>query len=197
MARAPSRSAGRRTGARRPRRPSPAAAWEAHTNAEFVAHDVDATLRTMTARPHNLHLPTLAGGANRSEIRAFYAGHFIPHLPDDIRLELLSRTVGPDRVVDEFILEFTHDRVMDFIFPGIAPTGRPVTLPTIAIVGLRDGRVDYEHIYWDQASALRQIGKLDLPGLPVVGAEASERLRHLVRRRGAARRRAPPRRPVR
>ncbi|EQD78561.1 dienelactone hydrolase [mine drainage metagenome] len=144
-------------------------------------------MRTMTARPHNLHLPTLAGGANRSQIRAFYTHHFIPHLPDDIRLELLSRTVAPDRVVDEFILEFTHDRVMDFIFPGLPPTGRPVSLPTVAIVGLKDGRVDYEHIYWDQASALRQIGRLDAPGLPVVGAEASERLRRLVgsrRRRG-------------
>ncbi len=146
-------------------------------------------MRTMTARPHNLHLPTLAGGATRAEIRAFYTDHFIPHLPDDIRLDLLSRTVTPDRVVDEFILEFTHDRVMDFIFPGIAPTGRPVSLPTVAIVGVKDGRIDFEHIYWDQASALRQIGKLDAPGLPVVGAEASERLRRLLRpRRHRARR---------
>ncbi len=182
MPRASPRSPGRRKGSPRRRRPSPATAWEAHTNAEFAAHDVDATMRTMTARPHNLHLPTLAGGATRSEIRAFYTHHFIPHLPDDIRLELLSRTVDSDRVVDEFILEFTHDRVMDFIFPGIAPTGRPVSLPTVAIVGLKDGRVDYEHIYWDQASALQQIGKLDAPGLPIVGSEASERLRRLVRR---------------
>ena len=178
---------------RRPR--SPAAAWEAHTRAEFVAHDVDATMRTMTARPHNLHLPTLAGGASRSEIRTFYRRHFIPDLPDDIRLELLSRTVDRDRVVDEFILEFTHDRPMGFIFPGIAPTGRWVSLPTVAIVGLKDGRVDYEHIYWDQASALRQIGKLDARGLPVVGSEASERLRQLLRPR--ARRRPTRRRSAR
>ena len=194
MPRVTPRSAHRRRTTPRLRRLSPAAAWEAHTTAEFAAHDVDATMRTMTARPHNLHLPTLAGGANRSEIRAFYTHHFIPHLPDDIRLELLSRTVDADRVVDEFILEFTHDRVMDFIFPGIAPTGRKVSLPTVAIVGLRDGRVDYEHIYWDQASALRQIGKLDAPGLPVVGSAASERLRGLLRRpRG--RRRPARRRP--
>jgi carboxymethylenebutenolidase len=152
-------------------------------------------MRTMTARPHNLHLPTLAGGASRSEIRTFYRRHFIPDLPDDIRLELLSRTVDRDRVVDEFILEFTHDRPMDFIFPGIAPTGRWVSLPTVAIVGLKDGRVDYEHIYWDQASALRQIGKLDARGLPVVGSEASERLRQLLRPR--ARRRPTRRRSAR
>jgi len=194
MPRVTPRSAHRRRTTPRPRRLSPAAAWEAHTAAEFAAHDVDATMRTMTARPHNLHLPTLAGGANRSEIRAFYTHHFIPHLPDDIRLDLLSRTVDADRVVDEFILEFTHDRVMDFIFPGIAPTGRKVSLPTVAIVGLRDGRVDYEHIYWDQASALRQIGKLDAPGLPVVGSEASERLRGLLRR-SRGRRRPARRRP--
>ncbi len=138
-------------------------------------------MRTMTRRPHNLHIPTLAGGASRAEIRRFYTHHFIPHLPADIRLELLSRTVSPDRVVDEFILEFTHDRVMDFIFPGIAPTFRRVSLPTVAVVGIRDGRVDYEHIYWDQASALRQIGKLEAAGLPVVGAEASDQLRRLLR----------------
>ncbi|MHB1931493.1 MAG: nuclear transport factor 2 family protein [Thermoplasmata archaeon] len=183
MPRSAPKAARRRPRTPRPRPASAALAWEAHTNAEFAAHDVDATMRTMTARPHNLHLPTLAGGATRAEIRAFYTDHFIPCLPDDIRLDLLSRTVTPDRVVDEFILEFTHDRVMDFIFPGIAPTGRPVSLPTVAIVGVKDGRVDYEHIYWDQASALRQIGKLDAPGLPVVGAEASERLRRLLRPR--------------
>ena len=155
-------------------------------------------MRTMTARPHNLHLPTLAGGAGRSEIRSFYAHHFIPPLPDDIRLELISRTVSPERVVDEFILEFTHDRVMDFIFPGIAPTFRPVSLPTVAIVGLKDGRVDYEHIYWDQASALRQIGKLSASGRPIVGSEASERLRRLTGRpRSSGRRTTARRRPRR
>ncbi len=149
-------------------------------------------MRTMSRRPHNIHLPTLAGGANRAEIRRFYARHFIPDLPGDIRLDLLSRTVSEDRVVDEFILEFTHDRVMDFIFPGIPATFRKVSLPTVAIVGLRGGRVDYEHIYWDQASALRQIGLLDARALPVVGAEASDRLRRLLRRRVRA-----PRRPRR
>jgi len=158
--------------------------------AEFQQHDVDATMRTMVARPHLLHLPTLTGGEGAAEVRRFYRRHFIPDLPPDVRIDLISRTVDRERLVDEFILEFTHDRVMDFLLPGIAPTGKKVSLPTIAVIGIHSGKIAYEHIYWDQASALVQVGALAPGRLPIVGAEASRRLQRATR--GADRVVVPP-----
>jgi carboxymethylenebutenolidase len=91
-------------------------------------------------------------------------------------IKLLSRTVGDDRVVDEMIVSFTHDREIPAMLPGVAPTGRKVVLPHVAVVGFKDGKIAYEHIYWDQASLLVQIGLLDRAKLPVTGAEQAARL---------------------
>ena len=76
----------------------------------------------------------------------------------------MSRTVGENQVVDELILSFTHDIEMDAILPGVPPTGRQVTLPFCVVVGFEDGKVKHEHIYWDQGSALAQIGLIDADG---------------------------------
>ena len=46
-----------------------------------------------------------------------------------------------------------------------------MVVPLIAVVGMRDGLIDSEHIYWDQASVLVQVGLLDPAGLPVTGLE--------------------------
>jgi carboxymethylenebutenolidase len=43
-------------------------------------------------------------------------------------------------------------------------------------MGFSDGKVAYEHIYWDQASVLVQIGLLDPALLPVSGVEQADRL---------------------
>jgi carboxymethylenebutenolidase len=80
-------------------------------------------------------------------------------------------------VVDEMLMTFTHDRVIDALLPGVARTGRAVQLPVVAVVGIADSKVDYEHIYWDQASLLVQVGLLNRDGLPVTGAEQAEKLR--------------------
>jgi carboxymethylenebutenolidase len=103
-------------------------------------------------------------------VRDFYARYFIGRTPQGIRLELLSRTADADRVVDEMLISFTHDIEMPWMLPGIAPTGRRVEIAVVAVIGFRDGKVDSEHIYWDQASVLVQIGKLDPEGLPIAGA---------------------------
>ncbi len=79
-------------------------------------------------------------------------------------------------MVDELIVGFTHDREMDAILPGIKPTGRWVELHHVVVVGLEDGKVACEHIYWDLGSTLYQLGLLP-EGLPVVGAEAAQHLR--------------------
>ncbi len=133
-------------------------------------------MRTMATEPYLTHVPTLTGGNGYEEVRRFYKHHFIPGWPPDVEVTPISRTAGQGRVVDELIVGFTHDREMDAILPGVEPTGRWVELPHAVIVGLRGGKVAYEHIYWDQGSALYQLGLLP-EGLPVVGAEAAQRLR--------------------
>jgi carboxymethylenebutenolidase len=85
----------------------------------------------------------------------------------------ISRTVGSDQIVDEMLVKFTHTSEIDWMLPGVNPTGRRVEIPLVAIVRFVDGKVAHEHIYWDQASVLVQIGVLSAAGLPVVGAEAA------------------------
>ncbi len=153
-----------------------AAVFDAHMNAEFVTHDVDATMATMTDDPHLTHVPVLTGGNGRDEIRHFYANYFIGRWPADTKITQVSRTIGQGRVVDEIIVSFTHDVEMPAMLPGIAPTGRKVELPHVVLVGFSGGKVAYEHIYWDQASLLVQIGLLDAAKLPVSGAEQARRV---------------------
>jgi carboxymethylenebutenolidase len=144
--------------------------FDAHVAAEFVAKDADATMSTMTDDPTVIHVPTLTGGRGADELRAFYRDWFIPSWPDDVELVPLSRTVDGERVVDEFIVRFTHTQEMPYLLPGIPPTGRRVEIPHVVIMGFKDGKVSYEHIYWDQASLLVQLGLLDQVSLPVVGS---------------------------
>jgi carboxymethylenebutenolidase len=82
----------------------------------------------------------------------------------------VSRPVGENRLVDEMVISFTHTIEMPWILPGVAPTGRHVEVPLVAVVGFRDGKLAHENIYWDQASVLKQIGLLKGDGLPVHGA---------------------------
>jgi carboxymethylenebutenolidase len=152
------------------------ALWEKHTTYEFGTRDVVATMRTMVTEPYVNHIPVMTGGVGQHELARFYAHHFIPKLPADTRLVPISRTVGADRLVDEMLLCFTHDVAIDFLLPGVPPTGRYVEVPTVAIVNFRGDKICHEHIYWDQASVLVQIGLLDAKGLPVAGIETAKKL---------------------
>lgn len=159
--------------------PDLGAIFSAHVAYEFDSRDVDATMATMatmTDDPYVTHVPTLAGGVGAEEVRRFYDDHFIGHWPDDVSIAQVSRTIGADRVVDEMVMNFVHDRVMDTFLPGVAPTGRTVSLPVVAVVGFEDGKVAYERIYWDQASLLVQVGILDPSALPVSGAEQAAKV---------------------
>ena len=119
----------------------------------------------------------MTGGYGFDELRRFYDNHFIPRLPRDTRIVPVSRTIGPDRVVDELLFCFTHDREIDFMVPGIAPTGKYVEVPLVAIVEFRGDKIYNEHIYWDQASMLAQLGVLDPQGLPIAGIETAKKLK--------------------
>lgn len=150
--------------------PDLSALFDAHVATEFAEKDADAAMATMTGNPTVIHVPTLTGGRGTEELHAFYRDWFIPSWGDDVEIEPVSRTVDGERVVDEFIMRFTHEREMPFCLPGIAPTGRRVEIPFVVIMGFESGSVAYEHVYWDQASLLVQVGLLDPAALPVAGS---------------------------
>jgi carboxymethylenebutenolidase len=152
------------------------ALWDRHCQAEFEDRNVDATMATMVTEPYVNHVPTMTGGVGYSELHRFYKNHFLAKLPKDTRIVPVSRTVGADRVADELLLCFTHDIEIDFLLPGVPPTGKYVEIPTVAVVCFRGDRLYHEHIYWDQASVLVQIGLLDPKGLPVAGVETARKL---------------------
>ena len=152
--------------------------WEQHTAHEFSTRDTEATLDTMVEDAYVNHIPTLTGGYGKSALREFYSQRFIPTMPPDTTLTPISRTIGTDQLVDEMIFSFTHTQEMPWMLPGVLPTNKRVEIPLVAIVRFRDGKLAHEHIYWDQASVLKQIGLITDPALPVFGAETAERVRN-------------------
>jgi carboxymethylenebutenolidase len=150
--------------------------WEEHLRGEFTTRDTEATLETMVADAYVNHIPVLTGGVGHEELREFYSKHFIPKMPPDTKIVPVSRTIGEERLVDEMIFLFTHTIEMDWMLPGIAPTGKRVECPLVVIVHFRDGKLANEHIYWDQATVLVQLGLLDAGELPVAGVETARKL---------------------
>jgi carboxymethylenebutenolidase len=150
--------------------------WEEHVRYEFNTRSTDDTLATMVDDAYVNHVPVLTGGVGRDQLREFYARHFIPRMPPDTEMTSVSRTIGDDRLVDELIFRFTHTIHMDWMLPGIAPTARRVEVPLVVIVHFRDGKLAHEHIYWDQASVLVQLGLLDARDLPITGIESARKV---------------------
>ncbi len=149
--------------------------WAEHTRHEFATRDTEATLETMVEDAYVNHIPVMTGGFGKPALRAFYSRDFIPSMPPDTTLTPISRTVGENQLVDEMIFSFTHTQEMPWMLPGVAPTGKKVEIPLVAIVQFRDGKLKHEHIYWDQASVLKQIGLLNDPSLPVHGVETARK----------------------
>ena len=151
--------------------------WEEHIRHEFSTHDTEATLATMVEDAYVNHVPVLTGGSGRDALRTFYSRDFIPAMPPDTKITPVSRTIGEDQLVDEMIFSFTHTQDMPWMLPGVAPTNRYVEVAVVAIVKFRDGKLAHEHIYWDQASVLKQLGLLTDPALPVRGIESAHKVR--------------------
>jgi len=144
--------------------------WDQHVGAEFGARSADQALATMTADPYVLNVPLMVGGRGRQGVHDYYAHHFVSQFPPDIELVPVSRTIGQDQLVEEMIMRFTHTIRVDWLLPGIAPTGKRVELPFVAIIKFDGDKIAHEHLYWDQASVLVQVGLLDRT-LPVRGGE--------------------------
>ena len=151
-------------------------AYLRHTAAEFVTQRPEDAIATMVESPYVALLPALTGGNGREEVAEFYARHFIFSMPPDMELVPVSRIVGADHVVEESVLRFTHTIEIDWMLPGVAPTGRRVEIAVCSIVKMEGDRVAHEHIYWDQASVLVQLGLIDPEELPVVGAEGARKI---------------------
>ncbi len=147
------------------------AVFDKHVKHEFQDRDVDATMKTMVGEPYVHHVPMMTGGIGYDNVYNFYKNHFVGKMPDDTKIERISRTVGKDQVVDELILKFTHTREIEYMIPGIAPTGKYVEVPHVVVMKFVGNKIAHEHIYWDQASVLAQIGLLDASTLPAKGIE--------------------------
>ena len=150
--------------------------FEEHIAAEFDAKSAIAAVNTMVDEPYVNHVPVLTGGFGKEQLKHFYGTYFIPQLPPDVEIIPISRTVGRDRLVDEFVFKFTHIVQMDWFLPGVPPTGKPVEVAMVLVVQFEDGKMASEHIYWDQASVLVQLGLLDPSKLPIAGVETARKM---------------------
>src|SRR4051794_15361438 len=160
--------------------PDLGAIFDEHVASEFEAKDIDATMRTMVKEPYVWHVPVLTGASGGEEVRRFYSPRVIRHTPAGAGLRPISPAGSAGRGIDEVVLEFPHDAEIPFMLPGVAPTGRRARVPTVVVMGFEGDKVAYEHIYWDQATLLVQLGLLDSSALPVSGAEQAERLLELA-----------------
>ncbi|MDO8839700.1 MAG: nuclear transport factor 2 family protein [Parvibaculum sp.] len=152
------------------------ALFERHVGAELEG-DLDVTMATMSDDPYLNHVPTMQGGSGKEGVRAFYRDHLVgKFFPPDVEMIGVSRTVGEERIVDEIYISFTHTTVIDWLLPNVAPTDKPVEMVVAVIVGFEGDRISYEHIYWDQAGVLMQVGLLDPKGLPVTGADSARKV---------------------
>lgn len=150
--------------------------FERHMAAEATG-DLDTALATMADDPYVNHVPVMTGGVGRENVRRFYRDHLVGRFfPPDAEIINVSRTVGADRIVEEGVARFTHTVSVDWMLPGVPPTGRRIEVAAVAIVDFDDGKIVHERIYWDQASVLVQIGMLDPVGLPVTGADSARKV---------------------
>jgi carboxymethylenebutenolidase len=148
------------------------AAWQRHTHAEFVLKDADAALATMTENPYVFLVASGVARTGRAAVREFYANKFLPNLPADLELTSLSQTFGADRIVEEMVMRFTHTIEMDWLLPGVRPTRRSAEFALAGVVQFKSGKIAAEHLYWDQATVLLQLGLPNHPAAAGLGSAA-------------------------
>ena len=150
--------------------------WEEHLASEFKFRSAEAAINTMVDGPSVNHVPVMTGGVGRKQLTHFYDRYFIPQMPPDTQIIPVSRTIGHDRVVDEFVIKFTHSLQMDWLLPGVPPTNKQVEVATVTVIQFQAGKMASERIYWDQASLLVQLGLLDPAKLPVAGVATARKV---------------------
>ena len=158
-----------------PKQRAMVALWEEHLKAEMQDKDAHASCDTMVANPYVNHVAVLTGGVGRRQLEHYYSRYFIPGQPPDVEIVPISRTVGQERIVDEFVYRGTHSIPMEWLLPGVPPTGRRLEIAVVVIISFEGGKMKSEQIYWDQASVLVQLGLLDPTGLPVAGVDVARK----------------------
>ncbi|KAI8957321.1 hypothetical protein F5Y11DRAFT_360939 [Daldinia sp. FL1419] len=160
---------------------------EQNVESKFYSRHLQQALSTYSTHksPHVTYVPTLSGAIGSDELQRFYSGFFIGKNPQSMKLTLLSRTIGADRVVDELHVSFKHTQDMPWILPGVPPTNKKVEILIVSIVTLRGGKLYHEHVYWDQASVLVQVGLLDPKVVPQKASEAGVKRLPVIGRRAA------------
>jgi carboxymethylenebutenolidase len=151
------------------------AAWQQHTHAEFVLKDADAALATMTEHPYVFIVPSGLRRVGRAAVHEFYANQFLPNIPPDLEITSLSQTFGDDRIVEEMVMCFTHTVDIEWMLSGVAATGRRAKFALVGVIRFEAGKVANEHLYWDQATVLSQLGGLDHP-LAAAGVDSAAQL---------------------
>jgi carboxymethylenebutenolidase len=132
--------------------------WDAHQQALLQRRDLPAALASLAAEPAVTHIPALTGATGRQAVERFYADRLLPHLPDDLDLRRISRTVDRWRLVDETMVSFTHDRELPWLLPGAEPTFRRAEVLVIAVVGFDRTRIRSQRVLWDHATLATQLG---------------------------------------
>jgi carboxymethylenebutenolidase len=117
----------------------------------------------MTDHPYVFIVPSGIGRVGRAAVHEFYANQFLPNFPPDLEITSLSQTFGDDRIVEEMVIRFTHTVDMDWMLSGVSATGRRAEFALVGVIGFQAGKVANEHLYWDQATVLSQLGDLDHP----------------------------------
>ena len=149
---------------------------EQHVNAELEG-DLELTMATMTEDPHLLNIPNMMGGNGYEGVKNFYKNHLVgKFFPPDVIMQRVSLTVGSHQIVDELVITFTHTTMVDWMLPMVEPTGKKVEIGVVVIAGIKDKKISHEHIYWDQASVLFQVGLIDRYNLPICGSESAKKL---------------------
>jgi carboxymethylenebutenolidase len=136
--------------------------WEQHLRGEFVERNEDLSLETMVEDASVMHVPTRSGGRGKAELKAYYRDVFIPSLPDELEHTVTNRVVTADYLVEEARIRFVHTKQMDWFLPGLAPTRKEIDVDLVIVIEFRDGKMAAERIYWDHATVLRQVGRLEI-----------------------------------
>lgn len=156
--------------------------WQQHTYAEFDLKDANAALEIMTENPHVLCVPSGSGGTGREGVREFYANQFLPSIPPDMELVSISEILAEDHVVAEYVMKFTHTLEMDWMLPGVAPTGRRAEILLVAIIRFENGKIASKHVYWDAAALLFQLRVLDSDAVAAGIGSAAKLLKRAAQR---------------
>lgn len=156
--------------------------WQQHAYAKFELRDADAVLETMTENPHTFCVPSGCGGRGKEGVREFYANQFLPRIPSDMELLPISEIFAENHVVAEYVMRFTHTLQMNWILPGISPTGRRAELLQVVVIRFENGKIASEHLYWDAAALLFQLRVLDSAAVAAGIGSAAKLLKCAARR---------------